>query len=185
MVLVQEDPHDEEHVIYYLSKSLSGPKIRYSHVEKLALAAVIVVQRFRHYILLRTTTVIADSNPMYHVLTCQVLGGKYSKWIVILQEFDLEFTKAKAKKSLVFSELICALPRADENIEPRDSLPDVSLFLISTYDPWYGDILLDLQIQCFQPNISREERRRIRHHSRRYIILGETLCHRGIDTILW
>jgi hypothetical protein len=102
--------------------------------------------------------VIADSNPMYHILTCQVLGGKYSKWIVILQEFDLEFTRAKAKKSLVFAELICAFPRADENIEPRDSLPDESLFLISTSDPWYGDILLYLQTQRFQPNNSREER---------------------------
>ena len=106
---------------------------------------------------------------MYHVLTCQVLGGKYSKWIVILQEFYLEFTKSKAKKSLVFVELICAFPRADENIEPRDSLPDESLFLIRTSDPWYGDILLYLQTQRFQPNISREERRRIHHHSRCYL----------------
>jgi hypothetical protein len=184
MVLVQEDSNGEEHVIYYLSKSLSGPELRYSHVEKLAMAAVIAVQRFRHYILLRTTTVIANSNPMYHVLTRQVLGGKYSKWIVILQEFDLEFTKAKAKKSLVFAELICALPSADENNEPRDPLPDESLFLISTSDPWYGDILLYLQTQRFQPNISREERRRIRHHARRYLILGDTLYRRGIDTIL-
>jgi hypothetical protein len=184
MVLVQEDSNDEEHVIYYLSKSLSGPELRYSHVEKLALAVVIVVQRFCHYILLRTTTVITDSNPMYHVLTRQVRGGKYSKWIVILQEFDLEFTKAKAKKSLVFTELICALSRANETIETRDSLPDESLFLISTTDPWYGDILLYLQTQRYQPNISREERRRIHHHSRCYIILCDTLYHCGIDTIL-
>jgi hypothetical protein len=77
MVLVQEDPNDEEHVIYYLSKSLSGLELGYSHVEKLALAAVIAVQRFRHYILLCTTMVIVDSNPMYHILTCQVLGEKY------------------------------------------------------------------------------------------------------------
>jgi hypothetical protein len=159
MVLVQEDPNGEEHVIYYLSKSLSGPELRYSHVEKLALAAVITVQRFRCYILLCTTIVISDSNPMYHILTRQVLGGKYSKWIVILQEFDLEFTKSKAKKSLVFAELICALPPADEDIEPRDSLLDESLFLINTSDPWYREILLYLQTQHFQPNISREERR--------------------------
>jgi hypothetical protein len=112
------------------------------------MAAVITVQRFCHYILLRTTTVIADSNPMYHVLTRQVLGGKYSKWIVILQEFDLEFTKAKAEKSLVFAELICALPSADETHESRDPLPDESLFLISTSDPWYGDISF-----TFKPNV--------------------------------
>jgi hypothetical protein len=43
MVLVQEDTNGEEHVIYYLSKSLSGPELQYSHVEKLALEAVIAV----------------------------------------------------------------------------------------------------------------------------------------------
>jgi hypothetical protein len=102
MVLVQEDDSHDEHVIYYLSQSLTTTEAKYLHVEKLALAAVQAVQRFHHYILLRRTTVISDCNPMQHILTCQLLGGKYSKWIVILQEFDLEFEHAKSKKSLVF-----------------------------------------------------------------------------------
>jgi hypothetical protein len=128
--------------------------------------------------------VIVDSNPMYHILTHQVLGGKYSKWIIILQEFDLEFTKSKAKKSLVFVELICDLPHTDEETEPSDSLPDESLFLISTSDPWYGDILLYLQTQRFHPDISHDERRRIRHHSKYYLIVGDTLYRHGIDIVL-
>jgi hypothetical protein len=184
MVLVQEDSSGEEHVIYYLSKSLSGPELHYSHVKKLALEAIIVVQRFFHYSLLCTTMVIPDSNPMYHILTRQVLGGKYSKWIVILQEFDLKFAKSKSKKSLVFAELICDFPHVDEDTEPRDSLPDESLFLIIIFDPWYGDIILYLQTQCFQLDISCEERRHIHHHSRRYLIISDILYHRGIDTIL-
>ena len=84
MVLVQESNDGEEHMVYYLSKSLLGPEIKYCHVEKLALAAVFAVQRFRHYILLRKTTIVVDANPMYHILTRQVLGGKYSRWIVVL-----------------------------------------------------------------------------------------------------
>lgn len=103
MVLVQEDEFNSEHVIYYLSRTLNPTELKYSHVEKLALAAVQAVQRFHHYILLRKTRVISDYNPMIYVLTKQLLGGKYSKWIVILQEFDLEFEKSKAKKSLVFA----------------------------------------------------------------------------------
>jgi hypothetical protein len=93
--------------------------------------------------------VIEDLNPMYNIMTCHVLGGKYSKWIVILQEFDLEFSKSKAKMSLVFVELICDLPHDNEDTDPNDSLPDESLFLISTSDPWYGYILLYLQNQRF------------------------------------
>ena len=84
MVLVQEDEFHGEHVIYYLSQNLHPTAIKYSHVEKLALAAVQVVQCFHHYILLHKTTTISDCNPMMYILTKQLLGGKYSKWIVIL-----------------------------------------------------------------------------------------------------
>ena len=75
MVLVQENPDGQEHMIYYASKNLIDSKNIYSHVEKLALATVIVVQKFLHYMLLCTTTVFVDQNPMYYILTCQVLGG--------------------------------------------------------------------------------------------------------------
>ena len=74
MVLVQEDLNEKEHVIYYLIKTLLDSENRYSHVEKLSLATIIIVQRFRHYIFLRTTTVLAYQNPMYYFLTRQVLG---------------------------------------------------------------------------------------------------------------
>jgi hypothetical protein len=132
MVLVQEDDDDIEHVIYYLNKSLLGPELQYAHVEKLSLEAIIVIQIFHHYIRLCTTMFIDDLKPMYHILTHQVIGGKYLNWIVILQEFDLKFNKSKAKKLLVFAELICDIPHIDENIEPIDSLVDESMFLIST-----------------------------------------------------
>ena len=105
---------------------------------------VIAVQKFRHYILLHTTTVLADQNPMYYILTRQVLGGKYSQWIVILHEFDLEFSKSTSKKSLVFAELMCDLPCALTDSEPSDSFLDEFMFLISENDPLYGDLIIYL-----------------------------------------
>jgi hypothetical protein len=110
MVLVQEDDKLHEHVIYYLSRNLVGPEINYSHVEKLDLVVIHVVQRLRHYILLCKTTVFVDVNPFQYVLSRHIIGGKYNKWIVILQEFDLDFASAKSKKSLVFAELISDFP---------------------------------------------------------------------------
>ena len=106
MVPVQEDEELQEHVIYYLSQNLVDAEIRYSHVEKLALATVHVVQRLRHYILLRQTLVVAHVNPFQFILTRRMIGGKYNKWIVILQEFKLKFVSEKSKKSLIFVELI-------------------------------------------------------------------------------
>ena len=84
MVLVQEDETSNEHVIYYLSQNLISIEIKYSHVDKLALESVQAVQRFCHYILLHKTTMISDYNPMMYILTKKLLGGKYSKWIIIL-----------------------------------------------------------------------------------------------------
>ena len=104
---------------FYLQLLLTS-ETHYSHVEKLALAMVIVMQIFHHYILLRTTIVLADQNPMYYFLTHQVLGGKYSHWIIILQELDLNFAKDTSNKSLVFMELMCDLPYALMEAEPND-----------------------------------------------------------------
>jgi hypothetical protein len=82
---------------------------------------------------------------MQPILTRQFFGGKYSKWIFILQEFDLEFESAKSNKPLVFSELICDLPSTKIENVVEDSLPDECLFLISSDD--YGmDILSRLKI---------------------------------------
>ena len=114
MILGQTNDQHNEHVIYYLSKGLIGAKFHYAHVEKLALAMLKVVQFLSHYIILRTTKIMSDTNPMFYILSRQTLGGKYSKWIVILQEFDLEFITTKAKKSLVFVELITNLPHNNQ-----------------------------------------------------------------------
>lgn len=63
-VLIQEATDHREHVIYYLSKMLSGPSINYNYDEKLALVVVLSIQKLCHYILLRKTRVVTNSNPM-------------------------------------------------------------------------------------------------------------------------
>jgi len=109
MVLVQEGEDHLEHVIYYLSSALIGHELAYSHVKKIALAAVHVIQRLRHYLILRKTTVLVVLNPFHNILTTRPIGRKYLRWIVILQEFEIEFVSAKAKKLLVFSKMISML----------------------------------------------------------------------------
>ena len=81
-------------------------------------------------------------------------------------------------------ELMCDLPYALTEVEPNDSFPDEFLFLISTMDPWYGYLIIYLQTQIFQPNISCDDRRRIRHHAKYYLIMNDTLYRCGIDSNL-
>jgi hypothetical protein len=77
-VLIQIGDDDHEHVIYYISKNLSGPPLKYNHEEKLALAVILTVQKLHHYILFHTTKIIAESNPMQYLLSRHQINGKFS-----------------------------------------------------------------------------------------------------------
>jgi hypothetical protein len=98
--------------------------------------------------------VFDDDNPFQYVLTRHIIGGKYNKWIVILQEFDLDFSSVKSKKSLVFVELISEFPRLDKDVLHVDSFAYESVFLVSSSDPWYGDIVLYLQTLKLHQHLS-------------------------------
>ena len=97
---------------------------------------------------------VADVNPFQYVLTKRIIGRKYNKCIIILQEFDLDFASAKSKKSLVFPDLISNFPRLDEDVIHVDSFVDEQILLVSSSDPWYGDIVLYLQTLNFPQDLS-------------------------------
>ena len=86
------------------------------------------------------------------------MGGKYNKWIFILQEFNLEFVSVKSKKSLIFVELIYDFLSVEEEVVYEDTFVDEHILLISTLDPWYGDIITYLQMLKVPIHLSRDER---------------------------
>ena len=88
-----------------------------------------------------------------------MIGGKYNKWIVILQEINLKFVSAKSKKSLIFAKLISNFPREEEEEVYQDKFVNEHIFLISALDPWYGDIIVYLQTLKVPTHLSRDERR--------------------------
>ena len=78
---------------------------------------------------------------------------------------------------------MCDFPRADDETVAEESIIDESLFLISTLDPWYGDIIVYLQTQSFRPELSKSERRKIRFQSQQFKIIGDTLYRKGVDLV--
>ena len=74
-----------------------------------------------------------------------------------LQEFNLEFVLEKLKKYLIFAELILDFPSEAEESVCEDTFVDEHIFLISTSDPGYGDIIVYLQTQRTPTHISRDE----------------------------
>jgi hypothetical protein len=90
----------------------------------------------------------------------------------------------KSKKSLVFTELISELSVESGDVVPEESPIRGDMFLITSSDPWYRDILIYLQNLKCPTSASRGERRRICHQAKNYLILKDTLYRRGVDCIL-
>ena len=66
----------------------------------------------------------------------------------------------------------------------EDTFVDEHIFLISNLDPWYGDIIIYLQTLKTPIHLSRDERRRLRHVSKNYLIVDNTLYLHEVDSIL-
>ena len=99
-------------------------------------------------------------------------------------EANWEFRSAKAKKSLVFTELLSNFLGNSEEVSYDESLVDDHLFLIDSSDLWYGAIIVYLQTTKFPSNVSKEERRHIHHQAENYLIINDTLYQRGVDMVL-
>ena len=91
---------------------------------------------------------------MQYFLSRRQVNGKFARWIVILQEYDLEFSTLKSKKALILSKLVTTLPSDTTSTPVSTNFPDEHLFYITSDDPWYDDLLVYLQTQKFSNHLS-------------------------------
>ena len=66
----------------------------------------------------------------------------------------------------------------------EESFPDENIFFISTFDPWYRDILIYLQTLKYPVAFLWEGRRKLRICAKNYLIIGDTLYCMGVDFVL-
>ena len=59
-----------------------------------------------------------------------------------------------SQSSLVLAKLLYDLPSDNTETTSEPSIPDESLFLIGSSDPWYGYFVIYIQTQKFQPDTS-------------------------------
>ncbi|XP_073041770.1 uncharacterized protein [Primulina eburnea] len=81
-VLIREEG-TEQRPVYYVSHALKGPEIRYTEVEKVALALVITARKLRPYFLSHPITVLTNT-PLGRIMTQPEISGRLVKWTVEL-----------------------------------------------------------------------------------------------------
>ena len=76
--------------IYFVSKVLQGPEVRYQAIEKATLAVIFSARRLRHYFQSFTVIVMTDL-PIRKVLQKLYVTGRMVRWAVELLEFNVQY----------------------------------------------------------------------------------------------
>ncbi|CAL2256490.1 unnamed protein product [Prunus armeniaca] len=127
------------HVIYYASRTLNDAQLNYSTTEKELLAVVFSLEKFRSYLIGSKVIVYSDHAALRFLLTKKDAKPRLIRWILLLQEFDLEIRDKKGSENVVADHLSCLVDEnnGDGQILPlNESFPDEQLFVIQDKKPW-------------------------------------------------
>jgi hypothetical protein len=85
----------KQHAVSYASKTLSEPQLNYVTTEKELLAVVFAIEKFRSYLVGANVIVYTDHAALKYLLTMKDAKPHLIRWILLLQEFDLEIKDKK------------------------------------------------------------------------------------------
>ncbi|CAA7018813.1 unnamed protein product [Microthlaspi erraticum] len=126
------------HVIYYASRTLDEAQCKYATTEKELLAVVFAFEKFRSYLVGSKVIVHTDHAALKYLLTKKDAKPRLLRWILLLQEFDLEIKDKKGIDNGVADHL--SRMKIDDDVPLDDSLPDEHVYAIEVID--YSEPLL-------------------------------------------
>ena len=119
------------YVIYYASKTLNEVQRNYKTREKELLAVVFALDKFRAYLVGSFIVVFTDYSALKYFLTKQDAKARLIRWILLLQEFNLQIKYKKGVANVVADHLSrLAIAHNSQNFPINDDFPKESLMLI-------------------------------------------------------
>ena len=127
------------YVIYYASKTLNEAQRNYTTTEKELLAVVFALDKFRAYLVGSSIVVFTDHSALKYLLTKQDAKTRLIRWIILLQEFNLQIQDKKGVENVVADHLSRLVISHDSHGLPINDFPEESLMSIEVA-PWYSHI---------------------------------------------
>ncbi|XP_058722915.1 uncharacterized protein LOC131594725 [Vicia villosa] len=109
--------------IYFTSKALQGPEIRYQQIKKVVLVLITAARRLKRYFLAHTI-VVRTKQPVKQLRARPDMSGRMLWWSLELAEFDIKYEGRKALKAQVLADFIAemAFPETTNNNARRWTL---------------------------------------------------------------
>ncbi|CAN6580970.1 unnamed protein product [Malus baccata var. baccata] len=117
------------HVIYYASRTLNDAQLNYSTTEKELLAVVFALDKFRSYLIGTKVIVFTDHAALKYLLTKKEAKPRLIRWILLLQEFDIEIRDKKGSENVVADHL-SRMVHNEELVPILETFPDEQLLSI-------------------------------------------------------
>ncbi|GAU45421.1 hypothetical protein TSUD_182900 [Trifolium subterraneum] len=102
VVLIRETEQGQKPV-YFVSRALQGSELRYSQIEKIALAVIMAARKLRYYFLAHSIVIRTDQ-PVKQLLARPNMVGRMLKWSLELAEFNISFESRKALKDQILAD---------------------------------------------------------------------------------
>ncbi|KAL6312056.1 hypothetical protein AAG906_027262 [Vitis piasezkii] len=139
-VVLGQREDGKPYVIYYASKTLNEAQRNYTTTEKELLAVVFALDKFRAYLVGSFIIVFTDHSALKYLLTKQDAKARSIRWILLLQEFDLQIRDKKGVENVVADHLSRLAITHNSHVLPiNDDFPEESLMLLEK-TPWYAHV---------------------------------------------
>ncbi|GJR09359.1 reverse transcriptase domain-containing protein [Tanacetum coccineum] len=131
--------------IHYASKTMNEAQTHYTTTEKELLAVVYAFEKFRSYLVMSKSIVYTDHSAIKYLFAKKDAKARLMRWILLLQEFDIEIRDKKGAENLAADHLSrLENPHQDkfENKEINEAFPLETLGSIALKDdstPWFAD----------------------------------------------
>ncbi|KAM1221494.1 hypothetical protein ACFX2J_009144 [Malus domestica] len=158
----------QPHVIYYASRTLNDAQLNYSTTEKELLAVVFALDKFRSYLLGTKVIIYTDHAALKYLLTKKEAKPRLIRWMLLLQEFDIEIRDKKGSENVVADHL-SRLVHEEDVIPIPETFPDEQLMSLKVSAPWYADIVNFLVSKRIPSEFTRHQRDKLRHDARFFV----------------
>ena len=129
--VLRQREEGKSYVVYYASKKLNEAQRNYTTTEKELLAMVYALDKFRAYLVGSYFVIFTDHSALKYLLTKKNFKARLIRWVLLLQEFNLQIKDKKGVENVVADHLSrLTIAHNTHNPPINDEFPEESLLLV-------------------------------------------------------